>query len=57
MISFKANLIYNDRQITKYSQTGQCEKYPVSFVRINPTNENDVLALQKTKDIWGKNNA
>ena len=54
MISFKANLVYNDRNVIKYNSNNLSQKHQVSFVRINPTDENDVLALQKTKDLWDK---
>lgn len=54
MINFKANLIYNDRNVIKFSSSKLSEKHPVSFVRINPTDEKDILALQKAKDNWDK---
>ena len=54
MISFKANLIYNDRKVTKYDFNKTTQDHPVSFVRVIPTDEKDILALQKTKDLWKK---
>ena len=54
MINFKANLVYNDRNILKYNSLKKAEKHPVSFIKLNPTDEKDVFTLLKTKDLWTK---
>ena len=53
MITFKANYVSNAAIDRYYSQTNS-KKHPASFVRLNPTDERDILALLKTKNIWGK---
>ena len=53
MITFKANYVSKAAIDRYYSQTNS-KKHPASFVRLNPTDEKDILALLNTKNIWGK---